>query len=180
NFSSVITLRLEAASIGNAIVSVEAKWKEIRPGEPFIYSFLDNTLENMYTSEKTSSKILTLFTTIAIVIACFGLFGLAAYSANQRTKEIGVRKVLGATVPNILNLLSQDFTRLVLISFLIGSPIAYFMMNEWLQSFAYRTSLTLYSFFAAGILILVITYVTISYQAIKAATANPVNSLKEE
>jgi putative ABC transport system permease protein len=121
-----------------------------------------------------------MFTLIAIVIACVGLFGLSAYTAHQRTKEIGIRKVLGASVPNIIGLLSRDFVRLVGISIVIGSPLAWFLVNEWLKSFAYRIPLGMSVFLVAGLIVLAFTAVTVSYQAISASVANPVNSLKEE
>lgn len=178
--SNAITVRVDPQAIGNVLPAIERKWKEIIPEDPFVYSFMDSNLNKKYSSEKTSGKILALFTAIAIMIACVGLFGLAAYAANQRTKEIGVRKILGASVPSILNLLSMDFTRLVVLSFMIGVPIAYFCMDMWLQSFAYKTPLTLISFATAGLLILIISYITISYQAFKAATTNPTNSLRNE
>ncbi|MEQ8302680.1 MAG: FtsX-like permease family protein [Cyclobacteriaceae bacterium] len=180
NFYGVISIRLDSNDISSSIAAIESKWKQVLPDEPFIYSFLDSNLDGQYTSEMATAKILALFTMVAILIACVGLFGLAAYMTNQRTKEIGVRKILGASISNIIKLLSADFVKLVGISLLVGSPVAYYLMNNWLQSFAYRTSLTLSTFVAAGFIILAITAITVSYQAIKAATANPVDSLKEE
>ncbi len=180
NFHSVITVRLDGHNTAETLASLENKWKQMVPGEPFIYSFLDSTLNEQYASEQTSGKILALFTTVAILIACVGLFGLAAYMANQRTKEIGVRKILGASVSNIIRLLSKDFAKLVLISLALGSPLAFYLMNKWLETFAYRTTLNVQTFLLAGFIILIITGITISYQAIKAATSNPVNSLKDE
>jgi len=180
NFHSVITVRLDGNDPASTLAAIESKWKNVVPGEPFIYSFLDSTLDGQYASEQTSGKILALFTSVAILIACVGLFGLAAYMANQRTKEIGVRKILGASIANIVGLLSKDFARLVLISLMVGIPLAFYLMSRWLESFAYRTSLSFQTFLLAGATILIITGITISYQAIKAATANPVNSLKDE
>jgi putative ABC transport system permease protein len=180
NFQSVITARLNTTDLPGTISTIEKKWKVLVPTEPFIYNFLDNRLDNLYTTEQSSGLLLTVFTLIALVIACVGLFGLAAYMANQRTKEIGVRKVLGASMFSIVNLLSRDFAKLVLISFVLGVPVAWFLMAKWLSSFAYRIALNPTSFLIAGILVLLFTLVTISYKAISAAAVNPVDSLKDE
>jgi putative ABC transport system permease protein len=177
NFQSELIARLNTSDLQKTISAIELKWKEVVPDEPFIYSFMDSRLDNLYSTEQSSGKLLTIFSFIAIVIACVGLFGLAAYLANQRTKEIGVRKVLGATVFSIVNLLSRDFTKLVLISFIAGTPLAWIFMNKWLESFAYRIDLNLLTFIISGIVVLVFTVVTISYQAIHAARVNPVDSL---
>jgi putative ABC transport system permease protein len=179
-FQSVLVVKFSTEDFSQAISSIEAKWKEILPEEPFIYSFMDSRLEHLYTSEKASSELLTSFTVIAIIIACVGLFGLAAYTANQRTKEMGVRKVLGASEWSIMNLLSKDFAKLVLIALMIGTPVAWWMMREWLATFAYRTSLSAMTFLLAALVVVVFTVLAISYQAIRAARANPVESLKDE
>ncbi|MFZ1808320.1 MAG: ABC transporter permease [Cyclobacteriaceae bacterium] len=180
NFQSVLIARLNDGEFTETISSLETKWKELMPNDPFIYSFMDSQLDNLYKSEQASGKLMTTFALIAIVIACVGLFGLAAYTANQRTKEIGVRKVLGATVTSIVSLVSKDFAKLVLISLLLGTPLAWFLMREWLQSFAYRITLSIETFLLAGLIVSLFTMATISYQALKAATSNPVNSLKDE
>lgn len=180
NFQSVLIARLSTEDATGTIASIESTWKTVIPEEPFIYYFIDNQLASLYSSEQSSSKLLTTFSMIAIVIACVGLFGLAAFTASQRTKEIGVRKVLGATVISIVKMISGDFAKLVMIAFLIGTPIAWFAMKQWLQSFAYRISLSIDTFLLAGGIVLLFTLTTISYQAIRAATANPVNSLKDE
>jgi putative ABC transport system permease protein len=180
NFQSVLMARLSTEELSQTLSVIEKKWKELVPNEPFIYSFMDNRLDNLYTTEKSSGALLTVFTLIALVIACVGLFGLAAYMANQRTKEIGVRKVLGASMFSIVNLLSKDFARLVFVSFVLGAPIAWLLMNKWLSSFAYRIKLTPATFLFAGIAVLVFTIATISYKAIGAAAVNPVDSLKDE
>jgi len=180
NFQSVLIARLNDGEFIETVSSLETKWKELMPNDPFIYSFMDSQLDNLYKSEQASGKLMTTFALIAIIIACVGLFGLAAYTANQRTKEIGVRKVLGATVTSIVSLVSMDFAKLVLISLLLGAPLAWFLMREWLQSFAYRITLSVDTFLLAGLIVSLFTMTTISYQAIKAATSNPVNSLKDE
>lgn len=176
---TVVTARLENGN-ESALDAMEAKWKEIVPGEPFIYSFMEDRLSSLYVSENQSGKLLMMFTGVAIVIACVGLFGLAAYTANQRTKEIGVRKVLGASISSIVGLLSKDFFKLVAIAMVIGTPVAWFMMGEWLDSFAYRVPLQITSFLMAGVIVMVFTAITISYQAISASIVNPTESLKEE
>jgi putative ABC transport system permease protein len=179
-FQNVLAVRVNTDDIVRAISSIEGKWKELVPNEPFSYSFMDTRLNNLYSSEQSSRKLLTTFTLIAIIIACVGLFGLAAYTANQRTKEIGIRKVLGATVFGIVKLLSKDFALLVFIAFVIGCPIAWYLMREWLSTFAYRTTLGASIFLMAGGVVLAFTIVAISYQAISAARVNPVESLKDE
>jgi putative ABC transport system permease protein len=180
NFQGTIVLKLENGNLMETMKRVEARWKEVVPGAPFDFFFLDENLNNLYASESRSGQLLLMFTMIAIVIACVGLFGLSAYTAHQRTKEIGVRKVLGASVGSIVALLSRDFVKLVLISMLLGCPIAWFMVKEWLESFAYRIPLGLSTFGWAGLIVLAFTCITVSYQAITSSLANPVNSLKEE
>jgi putative ABC transport system permease protein len=147
---------------------------------PFQYSFLDEDINKLYVEEERTEKIIGTFSAIAIFIACLGLFGLAAYTAEQRTKEIGVRKALGASVANIILLLSKEFIRLVLIASIIAIPIAYYAMNHWLTEFAYRISLAPGIFISAFILAFLISLLTVGYQSIKAALANPVESLRYE
>lgn len=159
---------------------IEAIWHKDLSGEPFEYSFLDADVQQQYLSEITFSNIINSFTLMAILISCLGLFGLAAFSAEQRKKEIGVRKVLGASVTGLVQLLSKDFLKLVGISILIATPIAWWIMNTWLQSFAYRINLSWWMFALAGFIAIFITLITVSFQAIKAAIANPVKSLRSE
>ncbi|HEX9651415.1 MAG TPA: FtsX-like permease family protein, partial [Cyclobacteriaceae bacterium] len=179
-FFSQLSIRIAGESTNEIIPEVESIYKELNPQNPFIYTFLDETLECQYSSEYTSGKMLGFFTIIAIVIACVGLFGLAAYSISQRTKEIGVRKVLGASVRSITLLIFSDFGRLIMAAFIIATPVSYYAMDRWLESFAYKTSLNPWVFLLAGILVLFITTITISYQSISAATVNPAKSLKSE
>jgi putative ABC transport system permease protein len=141
---------------------------------------MDADFDATYRSEQRVGTIFFVFTTLAIVIACLGIFGLAAYSAEQRSKEIGIRKVLGATVPSIVGMLSRDFIKLVFIAILIASPLAWFSMQKWLQSFAYRIDLHWWILAIGGSTALLIALLTVSFQAIKAAVANPVHSLKTE
>ncbi len=160
--------------------SIEASWHQFNPNEPFEYSFLDDDYQKNYEAETRLSSIVGYFTLIAIVICCLGLFGLATFSAEQRIKEIGVRKVLGASVAGIVALLSKDFLKLVAIAIVIGSPLAWYVMHRWLQDFAYRVSISWWIFILAGAIAVVIAFITISLQAVRAANTNPVKSLRTE
>jgi putative ABC transport system permease protein len=170
----------KAADIGTLLRSFETSWHKLNPNEPFEYSFLDEDFQKNYQAENRLSAIVSYFTVIAILISCLGLFGLATFSAEQRTKEIGVRKVLGASVGNIVGLLSREFLKLVFIAIIISSPLAWWAMNKWLQDFAYRTNIGWMVFAITASIALLIALVTISFQAIKAAIANPVKSLRTE
>ena len=147
---------------------------------PFEYSFLDQDFDAFYRSEQNLMRIFTSFAVFANFIACLGLFGLASFTAEQRRKEVGVRKVLGASVPQIVVLLSKEFTVLVLVAFVIGALGAFFGMQRWLDGFAYRTSIGPLTFLFAGLLALLIAWLTVSYQSVKAASANPVQALRYE
>jgi putative ABC transport system permease protein len=160
--------------------STESAWNKINPAIPFAYSFIDKDFQKNYEKDQKASGIVSYFTLIAILVACLGLFGLSAFSAEQRTREIGIRKVLGASVTNVAGLLSKDFIVLVLIAIVIASPIAWFAMNKWLQSFAYRIPVSWWMFVVAGLIAIVIALITVSFQAIKAALMNPVKSLRTE
>jgi putative ABC transport system permease protein len=149
-------------------------------GVPFEYSFLDDEVTKQYKAEIILSQIINTFTLMAILISCLGLFGLAAFSAEQRNKEIGIRKVLGASVSGIATLLSKDFLKLVAMAILIATPIAWWGMSKWLQAFAYRITISWWMFALAGSIAIFIALFTVSFQAIKAAVANPVKSLKTE
>ncbi len=163
-----------------ALASIEKSWNSVVTNEPFEYSFLDADFQRNYQTQQRLSSIVTYFTIIAIIICCLGLFALAAFSAEQRIKEIGVRKVLGASVGNIVGLLSKDFLKLVIIATVIASPIAWYVMNEWLKNFAYRTSISWVVFAITIGAAIFIAIITVSFQAIKAALSNPVKSLRSE
>lgn len=180
NFQNVMVARIASEDLPATISQLESVYKRLVPGSPFVYNFMDARLDELYKEEKSSGKLLTVLSSLAILIACVGLFGLTAYTVNQKTKEIGVRKVMGATVAGIVTLLSASFAKLVMISLVLGIPVAWFLLSEWLQTFAYRISLTAATFVLAGILVMLFTLLTISYQAIGAARVNPVDSLKEE
>jgi len=163
-----------------AIQVIETEWKKIYPGVPFEYKFYDETIASLYQQERNTSKLVGAATGITIFISCLGLFGLATLTAFQRTKEIGIRKVLGATVTGIVKILSKDFVILVFIAIVIASPIAWWAMNQWLQDFAYRVEIQWWMFVLAGTIAVLIALFTVSFQAVKAALANPVDSLRDE
>ncbi len=163
-----------------ALTAAQKVWKEYNSEFPFDYSFLDEDFGKMYQAEERTGALFNAFAAIAIAISCLGLFGLATYTAEVKIKEIGIRKVLGASVINITNLLAKEFILLVFIAFIIATPVSYWMMNQWLQDFAYRTSISWWIFIFTGLSALVIALLTISFQAIKAALANPVKSLRSE
>jgi putative ABC transport system permease protein len=177
-----VTFRVHTNNIPGLIEQIKRKYHGIEnfAGQPFVYSFMDDDFNRLYQSDQRTGKIFIYFAVFAIIIACLGLFGLITYSAEQRTKEIGIRKVLGATVSNILELLSKDFLKLVLIAIIIGFPIAWWGMSKWLENFAYRTNISWWVFATAGTLTIMITILTVSFRAIKSALANPVKSLRTE
>jgi len=179
-FNNFLTIRYAGSDQADLLAKVEGIWEELSDGSPLAFSFLDADLAELYKNERVSGQILGLFSVLAILIACIGLFGLAAYTAFLRTKEIGVRKVLGASVGSIVVLLSINFAKLVGLAFLIAVPIAWFTMNSWLESFAFKTDLGIWVFALAGLVTLVVALATVSYQAIAAAIVNPVRSLKSE
>ncbi|HSZ85166.1 MAG TPA: FtsX-like permease family protein, partial [Puia sp.] len=164
----------------NTIAKIENAFKKNYPEEDFSYQFFDESIAKFYKSEQDLSRLLKWATGLAIFISCMGLLGLVIYTTNQRTKEIGVRKVLGASVSNIVSLLSKDFVLLVMIAFVIAAPLAWWVLNTWLQNFAYRTSINWWVFAVSGLSMIVIALVTLSIQTIKAAMANPVKSLRTE
>lgn len=173
-------LRLSGQDIPASLAFIKNIWTEYQPDYPFEYRFLDEQLGALYDSEENLGKIFGIFSLLAVVIACLGLYGLAAFSAEQRTKEIGIRKALGASVKNLVGLLSKEFLKLVIIANIIAWPVAWYAMNRWLENFAYRINIAWWVFILAGTLALAIALLTVAYQAIKAAVANPVKSLRYE
>ncbi len=163
-----------------ALELLEAKWNEFAPGYPFEYSFLDDKLNEVYAGDVQIGKILGTFASIAIFIACLGLFALSSFTAEQRSKEIGIRKVLGASVVGIMTLLSKEFIKLMAIAFALATPLSYLVMNKWLEEFVYRTTVEYSTFIIAGSGLFLIAWITISYQSLKAAQTNPVNTLGDE
>jgi putative ABC transport system permease protein len=177
---SYFSAKISTQNISGTIEFLKEKWRMFSSNYPFDYFFLDDDFEKMYRSEMRFGKIFASFTILAIIIACLGLFGLASFTIEQRTKEIGVRKVLGASLPDIVVLLSREFSRWVFVASLIAWPAAYYAMNRWLQNFAYRTDIGIWMFLLATLLALFMAILTVSFKAIKAAIANPVDSLRYE
>jgi putative ABC transport system permease protein len=175
-----LILNVKSSDYSELIKTIQATWKKINPSSPFAYSFLDQDFQRNYEKEQLTLQLIRYFTLIAIVIACLGLFGLASFRAEQRVKEIGIRKVLGSSVSQIVMLLSKDFLKLVVISFIIASPIGYYVMMQWLQGFAYHVNVSWWIFALAGTSALLIALLTIGFQSVRSAFANPVNSLKSE
>jgi putative ABC transport system permease protein len=175
-----ISVRIQPGDIPNTLDLIKNRWKAMAPSQPFDYSFMDEDFNRWYTTEQRTGQIFITFAVLAILIACLGLFGLITYAAEQRIKEIGIRKVLGADVMTIVGMISKDFLKLVLIAFLFAFPIAWWAMSKWLEDFAYRVNIGWWIFVLAAVLTLLIAMLTISFQAIKAAIANPVESLRTE
>ena len=173
-------VRTAAGNASQALPGIEKIWKKHFPDSPLEYNFMDDTFNNLYKQDRQTSFLILIFAVIAVLISALGLFSLSAFEAEQRTKEIGIRKVLGASISGMVQLLLKDFLKLVFLSILLASPFAWWAMHKWLQAFAYRTEISWWIFAAAGIAAIVIALLTVSFQAIKAAVANPVNSLRSE
>jgi len=175
-----ISVRMDPGNIADEIEYIRSVWDEFVPARPFMYSFLDENIDMLYQSEQQTAGIFNIFSILSIFIACLGLFGIATYSAERRTKEIGIRKVLGASVTGIVGLLSKEFLKLVIISNIIAWPAAYIAMNKWLENFAYRIEPGISLFIMASVIAITIALITVGYQAIRAALTNPVESLRYE
>jgi putative ABC transport system permease protein len=180
NRLSLVAVNVSEDNLSSTIAAIEKKWKPLIPNRPFSYFFLDESFDKQYKGEERFGRLFLNFAVLAIIISCLGLLGLASYSTMQRTKEIGIRKVLGASVSGIVNLLSLEFVKLVSLSFLIAAPLAWYFMHKWLEDFAYHSNLNIWVFVAAGLSALLIALFTVSFQAIKAAIVNPVKSLRTE
>ncbi|SEW06189.1 ABC transporter permease [Chitinophaga arvensicola] len=178
--SSYMMLRLGKGEVAGQVAAVEKIFTTLNPGYPVDYHFLDETFDNMYQSETMLRKLAQVFAVVAVLISCLGLFGLSVFTAEQRKKEIGIRKILGASVMNVTSLLSREFLTLVIIGILLATPVSWYMMNNWLSGFAYHTDLSAWIFIIAGVLAVLIALATVSYQSIKAALSNPVTALKAE
>jgi len=179
-FTSYTIARIRPGNIDNTLSKIRGKWTSFSADTPFVYSFLDNEFESLYRNERRMGSVFALFTGLSLFIACLGLFGLAAYTAERRTKEIGIRKVLGATAANVVTLLTKDIARLVLVAAIIAFPVAWWAMSKWLEDFAYRINISPGVFVAAAIVALAIAILTVSFQSLKAAVMNPVGALRSE
>jgi putative ABC transport system permease protein len=180
NFGRLVSVRVTPGDYEEKIKAIEAAWHKYAGNQAFEYFFFDEDFAKLYKAEQRTGVLVTVFALLAIFIACLGLLGLAAFTTEQRTKEVGIRKILGASIGGIVLLLSKDFIKWIIIANLIAWPAAYFIMNRWLEDFAYRINISIWVFIIAGAAAILIAYATVSYQALKAAVANPVNSLKYE
>ncbi len=178
--NSFVVVHMRPGDLKGTISMIKSEWEAVAPNMPFEYSFLDNDFERGYDSAERLGNVFLVFSFLTIFVACLGLFALAAFATEQRTKEIGVRKVLGASVSDIIFMLSREFTRWIVIANVIAWPLAYYVIDEWLQDFAYKTTIGIWIFVASGAMALIIALATVSSNAIKAATANPVESLRYE
>jgi putative ABC transport system permease protein len=174
------TIKLSTDNMKATLAQLENAWKKFSDERPFEYTFLDETYTKLYQSEARFQKVFISLVVLGIIIACLGLLGLSIFAAQRRVKEIGIRKVLGASAASVVGLLSKDFLKLVVIALIIAVPVAWFAMNKWLQDFAYRIDIQWWVFVAAAVIALLIAFITISSQAVKAAVANPVKSLRTE
>ena len=176
----LLSVRLKTSDLTATMKDIEGTWNNIGGGAPFEYAFLEDDFNALYKSEQNMRSILSVFTFLSVLVACLGLFGLAAFTIKQRYREIGIRKVLGSSISDVVGLLSKDFLKLVIISILIASPIAWYASNKWLQDFAYKVEINWWIFVVAGAMALTIAFLTVCFQALRAASANPVKSLRTE
>jgi putative ABC transport system permease protein len=176
----LMVVKLKAGNYRESIKVIESTWKKFILQTPFHFSFLDQKIADMYAADATTQKIFTVFSVMAIIIACMGLLGLITYTVQVRIKEIGIRKVLGASVSNILWLLGNKFFRIIILAGLIAFPIAFMLMNKWLQGFEYRVNMNPWTFIFALFIVILIAFITIGLQALKAALSNPIKSLRTE
>ena len=180
-WSSTVSVRLEkTADLQAAIQKIEPIFKKLNPSNPFEYRFTDEEFEGKFSGVNLIGKVAGLFAGLSILITCLGLFGLAAFTAEQRTKELGIRKVMGATVSSLVLLISKDFSRLVVFAFIVAAPIAWWVMSGFLERYTYRISLAWWLLPAAGVFTLILALIIVSTQALKAAMSNPVNSLRND
>ena len=175
-----MSVKINSGDVPAAIAHIESIWKKFMPQFPFDYRFLDDDFAQLYEAEQRQGRVFIGFAMLAILVACLGLFGLTAFVAQQRVKEIGIRKVLGATTTGIVGLLSKDFMKLVFIALILASPIAWYLMNGWLENFAYRVDIQWWVFALAGLAAVGVAFFTVSFQSVKAAMADPVESLRSE
>jgi putative ABC transport system permease protein len=174
------SIRMNTSDVSGTIDHIRTAWTKAFPGNPFEYFFLDDFFNRQYENERKFGNLFTTFSVLAVIVSCLGLFGLSAYTATQRTKEIGIRKALGSTENGIFMLLSQEYLKLVGLSILIASPLIWWVMNNWVQTFPYRTNISPLVFVISGVIVLLVALITVSYQTVKASRTNPVESLRYE
>jgi len=177
---SGLILKVKTADVSGLLAFIKQQWAAFNTDEPFAFSFMDDLYNKTYAAEQKTGQILNIFALLTILVACLGLFGLATYTAEQRTKEIGIRKVLGASVTQVTGMLSKEFIKLVLLACVASFPLSYWAMHRWLQDFAYRITISWWVFGLAAVAALMIALFTVSFQAIKAALANPIKNLRTE
>src|SRR5690349_3583380 len=177
---SKVAVKLKGSGLASSVAAIESVWNRFSPDYPLEFNFLDESFAKMYQAEDKLKTLLSVFTAITIFVSCLGLLGLATHAAERRRKELGIRKVLGATVEGLIVLLSREFVKLVIIALVIGSPIAWYYMNQWLNNFPYRITVTWWIFLIAALLALLLGFITIIFQAVKAAVINPVENLRAE
>jgi putative ABC transport system permease protein len=175
-----MSVKLNMANVSHVVDEISARWEAAYPENIFDYQFLDESIREFYEGEQKMSVVLTVFTAMAIFIGCLGLFGLATFMANQKTKEVGVRKALGASVESIVYLFSREYVKLIFIGFLIASPAVWYLMNSWLQTFAYKITIGPMVFVSGLALTLVVAMLTVGYKSFRAAIVNPIESLRYE
>ncbi|MBS1504944.1 MAG: ABC transporter permease [Bacteroidetes bacterium] len=175
-----IVTKANPASLQSAITALKVSFKDVYHDYPFSYGFVDQDIDKLYKSEQQMGKLFNIFSVVSIIVSCLGLFGLATFAAQRRIKEIGIRRVLGASSAGLVALLARDFVKLVLAALIVGFPVAWWAMNKWLDNYVYRTHMSWWMFALSGIMAIVIAFLTISYQSVKAAMANPVKSLRTE
>lgn len=174
------SMRVKTTDLANTISHVQASWQKAFPGNPFEYFFLDDFIARQYENEQKFGKLFTTFSLLEMVVGCLGLFGLSAYTATQRTKEIGIRKALGSTSQGIFVLLSKEYVKLVLLSIVLATPVVWYLMQSWIESFPYRTEISALVFVVAGCIVLFVSVLTVSFQTMRASRTNPIDSLRYE
>jgi putative ABC transport system permease protein len=177
---NTLSVKFENDHVQSTIEKLRARWNELFPEKTFEFTFLDQELDQQYDNFQNFGLIIEIFTIIAVIIACLGVYGLVLFAVQRKVKEIGVRKVLGASVVGILRLISKDFAILVVFGFILAVPLSYYFMNKWLENFIYHTNLDVITYAISLIMVTIIVFITISYQALKASLTNPVNSLRSE
>jgi putative ABC transport system permease protein len=178
--NNIVYIKMSGNNMEQTMSFIESKWKEVLPDQPYSYTFLSENLNSQFEADEKRGFIFTMFTILAILIACLGLFGLASYMVEQRTREIGIRKVFGANESIIVRLISKDFIILITVAIIIAVPVAWYLMSNWLENYVYRTNIGVILVLLAGLLTIIITFITISYKAYQAAILNPANSIRTE